>query len=81
MTGKNDVHAIELRVYRKSDKTPLIVSFAGLFDDYKRLLSFYKEDYKAKPTAHFSGFTTVRVLRLKQKRFSQRRHAVASAVG
>ena len=47
MTGKNDVHAIELRVYRKSDKTPLIVSFAGLFDDYKRLLSFYKEDEHA----------------------------------
>lgn len=25
----------------------MIVSFAGLFDDYKRLLSFYKEDEHA----------------------------------
>lgn len=47
MASKNDVHAIELRVYRKSEQSPLIVSFAGLFDDYKRLLSFYKEDEHA----------------------------------
>jgi hypothetical protein len=47
MNNKNEIHAIELRVHRKSDKAPLIVSFAGLFDDYKRLLSFYKEDEHA----------------------------------